>query len=222
MASGVTLLFQPFNAIVDQLVLDASVKEEHVCEVEVTDHPVEQGSAISDHARSKPEEITIEGVVSNTPLNHLQTRRAVTSEGYTWDTTASNNAVRGVPGNAEAAEIALRDLRGKLVTIVTALRTYDNMTLVSLKIPRDQTTGDILRFEAKFRQIRIVTNATTVVATKVAKAKPQVKKGSQPTTTPTNAIGGPNYTALRNQVSQQSTCPLRMTRIARWSTRSTA
>lgn len=212
MASGVTLLFQPFNAIIDTLVLDASVKEEHVCEVEVTDHPVEQGSAISDHARSKPEEITIEGVISNTPLSHLQTRRAVTSEGFAWTTSAAASAVRGVPGNAEAAEVTLRNLRGKLVTVVTALRTYDNMALVSLKIPRDQTTGDILKFEAKFKQIRIVTNAVTVVATKVAKAKPQVKKGSQPTTTPGNPVGGPKYQALVTNATQTSGSPFLTTR----------
>ncbi len=206
MPSGVTLLYQPFNAIIDNLVLDASVKEEHTADVEVTDHPVEQGSAISDHARPKPEELTIEGVVTNTPLSHLQTRRAVTSEGFSWTTSAAVNAVRGTPGNAEAAYVTLRAMRDtpRLVTIITALRSYDNMVMTSLKVPREGSIGDVCKFEAKFKQVRIVTNAVTVVATKVPKAKPQVAKGSQPTTQPTNPLGGPKYTALRNQASQQS------------------
>lgn len=214
MASGVTLLFQPFNAIIDTLVLDASVKEEHVGEVEVTDHPVEQGAAVSDHARPKPEELTIEGVVSNTPLNFIQARRSVTSEGFTWTTSAQINAVRGTPGNAEAAYVTLRAMRDvpKLLTIITALRSYDNMVMTSLKIPRDKETGDVLKFEAKFKQVRIVTNAVTVVATKVNKAKPQVKKGGQTTSTSTNPIGGPKYQSLVTQATQTSGSPFLQSR----------
>jgi hypothetical protein len=206
MASGVTLLFQPFNAIIDTLVLDASVKEDHDAEVEVTDHPVEQGAAVSDHARPKPEELTIEGMVSNTPLNFIQARRSVTSEGFTWTTSAQTNAIRGNPGNAEAAYVTLRAMRDtpKMLTIITALRSYDNMVMTSLKIPRDKETGDVLKFTAKFKQVRIVTNAVTVVATKVNKAKPQQKLGGKATSTPTNPLGGPNYIALRNQASQQT------------------
>lgn len=211
MSAGVTLLFQPFQAIIDTLVLDASVREEHVSEVEVTDHPVEQGAAVSDHARPKPEELTIEGVVSNTPLNHLQTRRAVTSEGFSWTTSAAVNSVRGVPGNAESAYVTLRAMRDtpRLVTIITALRSYDNMVMTSLKVPRDGAIGDVLKFEAKFKQVRIVTNAVTVVATKVPKAKPQQKLGSKATTSPTagTPVGGPIYQNVVTQVTGTSGSP---------------
>ena len=204
-----TLLYQPFNAIIDALVLDASVKEEHLAEVEVTDHPVEQGAAVSDHARPKPEELTIEGLVSNTPLNFIQARRSVTSEGFTWTTSAQTNAIRGNPGNAEAAYVTLRAMRDapRLLTIITALRSYDNMVMTSLKIPRDKDTGDVLKFTAKFKQVRIVTNAVTVVATKVKKAKPQQKLGGKTTSTPANTIGGPKYQSLVTQATQTSGSP---------------
>ena len=205
------LLYQPFNAIIDQLVLDASIKEEHSAEVDVTDHAVEQGSSITDHARPKPEEVTIEGVVSNTPLNRFQTLRAESFDGVAWQTSAAVNAVRGMPGAAESAYRALRDLRDtpKLVTIVTALRTYDNMLLTSLKVPRDAQTGDCLRFEAKFKQVRIVTNGVTVVATKVTKAVPKKTVGTTPTITPPQPIAGtPVYvTNTLNSMPQQSSAP---------------
>lgn len=173
-ASPVTLLYQPFQAIIDTLVLDCSVKEEHTAEVEVTDHAVEQGSAITDHARPKPEELTIEGIVSNTPLSSFQVTRAVNQQGVTLQTTSQANNARGMPGAAELAYTQLRSLRdsGKLVTIVTQLRTYDNMAMTSLKVPREDKIGDVLKFECKFKQVRIVTNAVTVVATKVNKTKP--------------------------------------------------
>lgn len=181
--SQLTLLYQPFSAIIDTLVLDASIKEEHISENDVTENPVEQGSATTDHIRQKPEELTIEGVVSNTPLSHLQVQRAVMASGASWVTSAAVNYVRGQAGNAEAAYVTLRALRdGKnLITVVTALRTYDNMAILSLKVPRDKDTGDILKFEMKLKQVRIVTNAVTVVATKVPKAKPPQKLGSQAT-----------------------------------------
>ncbi len=178
--SPVTLLFQPFNAIIDTLVLDAAVKEEHTSENDVTENPVERGSATTDHIRPKPEELTIEGVVSNTPLNSFQTNRAVTYEGVTFTSNATTNIARGMPGNAEAAYAKLLDLRnkGNLITVVTALRTYDNMAVLSVKVPRDKDTGDILKFEIKLKQVRIVTNAVTVVATKKPAAKPPQKLGT--------------------------------------------
>jgi len=203
--SPISLLYQPFQAIIDSIVLDASLKEEHTGEVEVTDHPVEQGAAVTDHARPKPEELTIEGVVSNTPLNALQTSRAVTYEGVPFTTSAASNAVRGKPGNAESAYTQLLDLKeGKrLLTIVTALRTYENMLMTSLKVPRDAQTGDVLKFEAKFKSIRIVTNAVTVVATQKPKAKKPVAKGSQPTSTPaaSKITYGPKFESAVSQAS---------------------
>lgn len=179
MTTPVTLLYQPFNAIIDTLVVDCSVKEEHTAEVEVTDHAVERGSAITDHARPKPEELTLEGIVSNTPLSSFQVTRAVTQDGVTLQTTAQSNNARGMPGAAELAYTQLRSLRdtAKLVTIVTQLRTYDNMAMTSLKVPREDKIGDVLKFEAKFKQVRIVTNAVTVVATKVNKTKPPQNVG---------------------------------------------
>jgi hypothetical protein len=201
-----SLLYQPFNAIIDSLVLDASVKEEHISEVDVTDHPVEQGAAVSDHARPKPEELTIEGVVSNTPLSNLQTSRATTFEGVSFTSNAASQSVRGMPGNAESAYAQLRALRDKpiLITVVTALRTYDNLIMTSLKVPRDKDTGDVLKFEAKFKQVRIVTNAVTVVATKKSKAKPAQNNGAQSgfNTTPVSPKGAPKALAALAALKQ--------------------
>ncbi len=48
--------------------LDAVVDEVHSSEVDVTEHPVEEGSDISDHARPRADVIRIEGVVTNQPI----------------------------------------------------------------------------------------------------------------------------------------------------------
>lgn len=201
-----SLLYQPFNAIIDSLVLDASIKEEHVSEVEVTDHAVEQGSAITDHARPKPRELTIEGVVSNTPLSNLQVSRATTFEGVAFTSNTSANAVRGMPGNAETAYTTLLGLRGKIVDVVTALETYTNMLMLSLKVPRDKDTGDVLKFEAKFKQVTIVKNAVTVVATKVPRVQKQANNGAGSgfTTTPVAPKGAPKALAALAALNQSA------------------
>jgi len=49
------------------LTLDASVREVHTGSSTVTDHPVERGSNVADHIRPDPDQLTIEGVISNTP-----------------------------------------------------------------------------------------------------------------------------------------------------------
>lgn len=49
------------------LTLDASVHETHAATSTVTDHPVERGSNVADHIRPDPDQLTIEGHISNTP-----------------------------------------------------------------------------------------------------------------------------------------------------------
>lgn len=177
-----TLLFKTTPAKIDQLVLDASVTESHTGEVEVTEHPVEQGANIADHARPKPDSVTIEGIVSNTPLSHAQATRITESQGVTFETTSLADAIAGQAGNAESALATLRDLKDnpRLVTIVTALHTYDSMILISLSVPRDARSGDALRFTATFRQVRLVSNKTTTqTVAKEPKAKKKVSTGKQ-------------------------------------------
>jgi hypothetical protein len=51
--------------------------------------------------------------------------------------------------------------------------------MINLDIPRSAETADILRFKAKFKELRKVTNATTTVATRQKKAIPKIEKGNQ-------------------------------------------
>jgi hypothetical protein len=155
------------STISKTLDIDATVKESHKSGVDVTDHPVEQGINVSDHARPKPDEVTLEGIVSNTP------------------------DIPGVTGGADDARQFLHGLRDdpEFVTISTAARTYYDMILTDLKEDRDKKSGDAFRFEASFKQVRRVTNQTTVVATKQPKSKPKAQQGTQV------AVPSPTYSA---------------------------
>ncbi|MBA3841174.1 MAG: hypothetical protein H0X39_00885 [Actinobacteria bacterium] len=152
--------------------IDASISESHQFESTVTEFPVEQGSAISDNIVPKSIMVTIEGIVSDTPIGPIATLRnqqAASSDFLPFsDPKAALEAVKGstfMPSvDARTALLAIRDAR-QPITISTSIRTYENMALQTLEIPVDASTGAAFRFSATFKQIIIVTNVRTTIRT---------------------------------------------------------
>src|SRR5687767_4349391 len=70
---------QTFN-----IALDATTNETHEAPSTITDHAVEQGASISDHIRPEADRLTIEGVISNTPIvlppDHVDGARVIDVE----------------------------------------------------------------------------------------------------------------------------------------------
>jgi hypothetical protein len=58
----------PRHVWIGSVWVDVSLDETHAAGAEVSEHPVEQGSNIADHIRPTPRVITIEGLVTNHPL----------------------------------------------------------------------------------------------------------------------------------------------------------
>ena len=52
---------------IGKIIAQITVEEKHHDEIEITDHPVEQGAAITDHAFKKPAEVVIRCAWSNSP-----------------------------------------------------------------------------------------------------------------------------------------------------------
>lgn len=180
--AAASLVFKNGHTKIDSLELDVTISESHTGEVEITEHPVEEGFSVADHARPKQNNLTLTGLVSNTPISADQKKRTVEVSGIKLETTALKDQIQGVAGYAENAETVLRNLKdtGKVITVYTHIRTYQNMILASLSIPRDGRTGDALQFTATFRQIRIVKNKTTKkVVAKEPKAQPKANAGKQ-------------------------------------------
>lgn len=79
------------NLTIGSIWIDVSISERHALSADVTEHPVEQGSAIADHIRPKPRELTIEGFVTNhpteMPLSHAGGAAALDDAGYIDVTT---------------------------------------------------------------------------------------------------------------------------------------
>lgn len=171
------------------VVLDASITEMHTLANTVTDHPVEQGSNVTDHSRPEPDRVQLDCLVSNTPLSQQQQTRAIQAQGgLTFQSTAAApTKIGAVDGRAQTVYGQLRQLRdnGILCKVVTQLRTYDSMAIESIGAPRDSKTFDALRFSIQFKQVRVVQNKLTRVAVaKDLRVGSKVKTGNQtPSTT---------------------------------------
>lgn len=155
--------------IIDGYEIDIAETEEHAFENEITEHPVESGSDITDHVRARAIVLTVEGIVSDTPLEALARRRNEL-------TTVGGEAYAKPSEEAFARLLEINDTR-EPITIETSLRVYTNMVLERLNAPRNAGTGDALRFSATFRQIRLVTNERTTILVSVPRGKKKVNRG---------------------------------------------
>ena len=166
--SSIDLVFRkPRKASIDTLVLDATLSEVHSVDVEVTDHPVEVGANVVDHARRKPDVVQLEGIITNAPLG-LQPRPLLRFDPDTPKGQAFFDVLDGPEADPTRAETAYQRLQGLAdgtpVTIRTTLREYTSMVLESLSVPRSAQTGDSVQFTARFRQVRFVSSRTVAIA----------------------------------------------------------
>jgi hypothetical protein len=138
------------------IVVDATVSEEHVSNCETTDNPVEDGSDVTDHVHIKPIELTIDGVISDSPLGF-----AVVGNIQNFARSITNLFGKKTPRSIEAFN-SLLDLQKSRTpfTVLTGLRRYENMILTELSVPRTSQTGAAIHFSAKMKQIRIVSSKT--------------------------------------------------------------
>jgi hypothetical protein len=144
---GSPVLIQPRRGIAE-LFPDVVIEESHEDSLEITEHPVEQGAAVNDHAFKKPETVTIRAGVS--------------------DSNAS--------GNDKAAREfydKLLDLQKarEPFDIVTGKRLYKNMLLESISVVTDADTEHCLVFTAECREVILVRTQVTTVPPRKNHAK---------------------------------------------------
>lgn len=133
---------------IDGFSVDITRLEDHSFESEVTEHPVEEGVDITDHVRRKPIKLSMECVVSDSPVGPVRDLR---------------NRVTTKPSeDAFAKMLAIREA-GEPVTVATSLKVFNNMLLTNLGVPRTAANGRALVFTVTFVQIEFVTNARTTV-----------------------------------------------------------
>jgi hypothetical protein len=136
---------------------DAYLKMTHTSRLTITDHPVQTGAALTDHAFLQPRELSIEVGMSNVATSLVPGQF---TGGYSRSVTAYQ---------------VLKDLQALRVPIQvhTRLGLYENMLVEVLSAPDDYTTLEGLRATVTFREILVAQVKTVQIS-----ARPQVTDNS--------------------------------------------
>ena len=164
---------------IGSLLLDATIREQHSYRNRVSNYPVEETSFISDHVQREPERITIDGFITQTPVAYLGgALSTLTSKAFGWDSqkdTAFRTTNRIQEAFTELLKMAGYDYPVQegtgavtknpvqLIDVVTGLRSYTNMVITDLNIPRDSNTGHTLRFTLTLQKLVLTESLFTTV-----------------------------------------------------------
>lgn len=124
------------NYAVGSLSFDLLLNENHNRSNTVTDRTVEDGSVISDHIQSDLKTGSLTGLVTNFDINTF-----------------------GLPTNrAQDAFDELERIQEEeqLVTIVTVLKTYENVTITKASVSRNSSSGEAIGINISFKQVNTV------------------------------------------------------------------
>ncbi|WP_347253237.1 phage baseplate protein [Leminorella grimontii] len=141
---------------------DVVTNESHTWTADVTSNPVETGVMVADHVQVKPDSLEISGVISNSTI-----------ERWRGKFVESILELLNSESNVQKAFDQLRQLLDdrQPVIVYTKYRTYPDMVLTRLSIPRKVGEGDSIEFSATFTHIRRV--STLVVDAEEAGINPK-------------------------------------------------
>jgi len=121
--------------------LDCAESADDDISLTVTDHPVESGSNVADHVRDEPDRLTINGIVSRTPIKDPISLLAESSIRH---------------------ELAWQNLQliakaHCLCIVETPSATYGNFLIESLSRQRTAQIGEAMKVTIKLKHITMVT-----------------------------------------------------------------
>jgi len=146
-AETATAFIQPPRAI-GFIIPECVVQETHSDRLQVTQHPVELGAAISDHAFVLPFEVSIRFGFSG-----------VAGPAARFGFGSGAGSFPGVMIGIYAALQGLMQQREPFV-IITGKRLYQNMLLTDMEVTTDQHTENVLMVEAHCQQVIIVATSS--------------------------------------------------------------
>lgn len=151
----VNALFRPARAI-GPFMTQVTIEEIGQDELQITDHPVEIGAAITDHAFKKPAEILIRCGFSNSSLASLITNTAGVLSLFTTGSFGPLNYAKQIYNQM----LALQESRIPF-SVTTGKRTYQNMLMRSVVQHTDQKTENVLMVSVHCRQVILVGTQAT-------------------------------------------------------------
>lgn len=173
-----------------------TLEETHQDDLEITEHPVQQGASIADHAFKRPAELTVKCAWSDSPSYSSLVGGVVGAAVSTLEGVQSL-----ITGNSASQ---VREVYQKLLKlqadrvpfdVYTGKRAYKNMLLRSLSVQTQRETENVLMVTAQLKQVIIVSTQTVTISTPAgtqadpAATAATVDKGSK------SLVPAPNYIA---------------------------
>jgi hypothetical protein len=155
----------------EDIVAQAVIEERHVDQLEVTEHPIEVGASVSDHAFKLPPEVIIRMAWSNSPNNQNSLINAAVGAA-----AAANSVARGVIGGGAFIGgiqsvvsgygsdqlqriynnlLILQESRA-IFHLYTGKRRYSNMICRTISTETDNTLANTLLVVMECRQVILV------------------------------------------------------------------
>lgn len=151
-----------FDTGSERLVFDAVFSTEHSSSLSITDHPVQSGANISDHAFEEAKVLTFDIGMSDVMESYY-------SGQFSGGNSRSINAY-----------IKLRELQSQRIpiSVTTKLGVYTNMMLETIVAVDDNKTTEALRATVVLKQV-FVTNVTTVKISERPQKSSETNEGDQ-------------------------------------------
>lgn len=161
--------------------VDALVREGYSASSEVTKNPVERGVTVTDNIRDSDDVLTIEFVITNTPIvvprSHFESSGSVrpSDKASVLQFDSEFDRVRAV-------EADLRRIKSAALMwhITTDLREYTDFAISQIQTTKDDHTGDSCRFILTLDRVRYVSTSIAAVPHRMRRTRPQVSRGTQP------------------------------------------
>jgi hypothetical protein len=145
------ILVRPRN--IGAFTADVTLEERHEDALQITQHPVEVGSTISDHAFKLPSKLTLRVGWSNSSLQAL---------GGVIDSLLSGSFDSDYVRTMYAKFLSLQQAR-TLIDVQTGKRSYTNMLISRLSVTTDATTEDALMMTCELQEILLANTQTVQV-----------------------------------------------------------
>lgn len=147
-------LFHQQSRKIGLIVPSVVISEKHSDALEITEHPVEVGAAVSDHAYKRPSEVVMQvGFAGGGSLLDF------------IDTTSYGISVGLSPRETYQQLLDLQNSRVPF-DVVTGKRLYNNMLIRALEVTTERTTENVLSAVLTLRDVIITSTTTTTVAPK--------------------------------------------------------
>lgn len=172
-------LFSQQSRKIDLLVPDVIISEKHQDTLEITEHPVEIGAEIADHAYKRPAELTMEvGFSGGGSLLDF------------WDTSNVGLSMGLSPEETYQKILDLQSSRQPF-DVITGKRQYSNMLIRAIEVTTDKASENVLMAVLTLRELNMTQTETVTVS-----SQKNMKEGA--TTTGVSNTGVKNARPVEN------------------------